>query len=136
MPKNKGKGGKGWKRGKKHPEIQEKNLNIKEDLEEYAKVIKLLGNCRLTANCYDDKERLCIIPGKLRKRVWINQGDIILISLRSYQDSKADVIHVYSADEARRLMKIGEIPFDEYMNESEIKETEDIFVNEDDVNKL
>lgn len=28
----------------------------------------------------------------MRKRVWINSGDIILVSLRDYQDSKADVI--------------------------------------------
>jgi translation initiation factor 1A len=33
--------------------------------------------------------------------VWINQGDIILLSLREFQDGKADVIVKYTADEAR-----------------------------------
>jgi initiation factor 1A len=34
-------------------------------------------------------------------QVWINQGDIILISLRDFQDDKADVIVKYTSDEAR-----------------------------------
>jgi hypothetical protein len=36
-------------------------------------------------------------------QVWINQGDIILLSLRDFQDDKADVIVKYTADEARNL---------------------------------
>lgn len=43
-------------------------------------------------------------------QVWINQGDIILIGLRDYQDSKADVILKYTPDEARNLKTYGEFP--------------------------
>ena len=43
-------------------------------------------------------------------QVWINQGDIILVGLRDYQDAKADVILKYNADEARNLKTYGEIP--------------------------
>merc|ERR1719318_325140 len=53
--------------------------------------------------CFDGVKRLCHIRGKLRKKVWINQSDIVLIGLRDYQDAKADVILKYSADEARNL---------------------------------
>ena len=35
------------------------------------------------------------------EQVWINQGDIVLLSLRDFQDDKADVIVKYTADEAR-----------------------------------
>jgi translation initiation factor 1A len=42
--------------------------------------------------------------------VWINQGDIILIGLRDYQDAKADVILKYTPDEARNLKTYGEFP--------------------------
>ena len=42
--------------------------------------------------------------------MWINQGDIILIGLRDYQDSKADVILRYNPDEARNLKTYGELP--------------------------
>ena len=37
-------------------------------------------------------------------------GDIVLVSLREYQDEKGDVILKYSADEARALKAAGEIP--------------------------
>jgi len=37
-------------------------------------------------------------------QVWINQGDIVLLSLRDFQDDKADVIVKYTADEARNCM--------------------------------
>lgn len=43
-------------------------------------------------------------------KVWINQGDIILIGLRDYQDAKADVILRYNPDEARNLKAYGELP--------------------------
>ena len=40
----------------------------------------MLGNGRLEAMCFDGQKRLCHIRGKLRKKVWINQSDIILVS--------------------------------------------------------
>ena len=52
---------------------------------EYAQVIKMLGNGRLEAMCFDGVKRLCHIRGKLRKKVWINTSDIILVGLRDYQ---------------------------------------------------
>lgn len=42
---------------------------FKEDGQEYAQVVKMLGNGRLEANCFDGISRLCHIRGKLRKKV-------------------------------------------------------------------
>ena len=86
---------------------------------EYAQVIKMLGNGRLEALCFDGEKRLAHIRGKLRKKVWINQGDIILLSLRDYQDEKGDVILKYSADEARSLKAYGELPESAKINETD-----------------
>jgi len=110
MPKNKGKGGKNRRRGKNENEGLKRELVFKEDGQEYAQVTKMLGNGRLEAMCFDGVKRLCHIRGKLRKKVWINQSDIILVGLRDYQDAKADVILKYSADEARNLKSYGEFP--------------------------
>lgn len=87
--------------------------------EEYAQVLKMLGNGRLEALCFDGSKRLAHIRGKLRKKVWINQGDIILLSLRDYQDEKGDVILKYSADEARSLKAYGELPESAKINETD-----------------
>jgi len=79
----------------------------------------MLGNGRLEALCFDGEKRLAHIRGKLRKKVWINQGDIILLSLRDYQDEKGDVILKYSADEARSLKAYGELPETAKINETD-----------------
>jgi len=118
MPKNKGKGGKNRRRGKNENEGLKRELVFKEDGQEYAQVTKMLGNGRLEAMCFDGVKRLCHIRGKLRKKVWINQSDIILIGLRDYQDAKADVILKYSADEARNLKSYGEFPESVKINET------------------
>ncbi|XP_002157302.3 eukaryotic translation initiation factor 1A, Y-chromosomal [Hydra vulgaris] len=110
MPKNKGKGGKNRRRGKNENETEKRELVFKEEGQEYAQVIKMLGNGRLDALCFDGTKRLCHIRGKLRKKVWINAGDIILLGLRDYQDTKADVILKYTPDEARNLKSYGELP--------------------------
>ena len=79
----------------------------------------MLGNGRLEAQCFDGEKRLAHIRGKMRKKVWINQGDIILLSLRDFQDAKADVILKYSADEARNLKAYGELPETAKINETD-----------------
>lgn len=50
-----------------------RELTFKEDGQEYAQVIRMLGNGRLEAQCFDGQKRLCHIRGKLRKKVWVNQ---------------------------------------------------------------
>ncbi|KAJ4386268.1 Translation initiation factor 1A [Gnomoniopsis smithogilvyi] len=119
MPKNKGKGGKNRRRGKNENDNEKRELTFKEDGQEYAQVVKMLGNGRLEAQCFDGTRRLGNIRGKLRKKVWINQGDIILLSLRDYQDDKGDVILKYTADEARSLKAYGELPETAKINETD-----------------
>lgn len=140
MPKNKGKGGKNRRRGKNENEDEKRELVFKEDGQEYAQVSRMLGNGRLEAFCFDGVKRLCHIRGKLRKKVWINQGDIILIGLRDYQDNKADVILKYNSDEARNLKTYGELPENARINEVSLKgefgeedDEEDIIEFGDDV---
>lgn len=80
----------------------------------------MLGNARVDAFCFDGVSRLCQIRGQMRKRVWITVGDIVLVSLREYQDSKADIIWKYTPEEARSLKSYGEIPASVRPNETEV----------------
>ncbi|CDR95986.1 translation initiation factor eIF-1A, putative [Babesia bigemina] len=124
MPKNKGKGGKNRRRGKNDNEGEKRELVFKMEDQEYAQVLRMLGNGRLEAYCFDGNKRLCHIRGKMRKRVWVNAGDIILVSLRDYQDSKADVIAKYTPDEARSLKAYGELPESTKINETDLYDEE------------
>ncbi|KAF7456522.1 putative translation initiation factor eIF-1A [Cryptosporidium felis] len=122
MPKNKGKGGKNRRRGKNDSEGDKRELVFKEEGQEYGQVQRMLGNGRLDAYCFDGQKRLCHIRGKMRKKVWVNPGDIVLVSLRDFQDSKGDIILKYTPDEARALKSKGEIPETTKINETDIFE--------------
>lgn len=110
MPKNKGKGGKKFKKQASKDHDIKNELVFKEDGQEYAQITKMLGNCRVEAYCADGRKRLCHIRGKMKKKVWITVGDIVLIGLRDFQDEKADVILKYNDDESRSLKSYGELP--------------------------
>jgi translation initiation factor 1A len=117
MPKNKGKGGKNRRRGKNDNE-EKRDLQFKEDGQVYAQVLRMLGNGRLEAQCFDGVKRLAHIRGKLRKKVWISAGDILLLGLRDFQDNKCDVILRYTPEEARALKAYGEVPDSTKINEA------------------
>jgi translation initiation factor 1A len=121
MPKNKGKGGKNYKKGKKRDEGENRReLVFKEDGQEYAQVQKMLGDGRAALSCFDGVARTGLIRGTMRRRVWINTGDIILVGLREFQQDKADIIHKYTADEARSLQSYGELPTNAKINQTAI----------------
>ena len=84
---------------------------------------------------FSGKARLCKVRGQMHKRQWVNISDTVLISLRDFQDEKAEVIHRYTAEESRELLKIGELPekcrvFSQSMDEDEEQE-DNGFVIED-----
>jgi len=88
--------------------------------QEYAQVVKMLGNGRCECFCFDGVTRLGHIRGKMRKKVWITAGDIILVAKRDFQDEKVDIVHKYSADEARNLKQYGELPETARINETAV----------------
>jgi len=94
-------------------------------------VLRMLGNGRLEAYCIDGVKRLCHIRGKMRKKVWVNTGDIVLLGLREYQDEKADVILKYMADEARSLKQYGELPDNIRVNDTDALIDDDVDGDED-----
>jgi translation initiation factor 1A len=80
----------------------------------------MLGNGRLEVQCFDGVKRLGHIRGKLRKKVWISTGDILLIGLREFQSAKCDVLMRYSPEEARSLKAYGEVPDGTRINEAQV----------------
>ena len=88
--------------------------------QEYSQVIKMLGNGRCECFCFDGVTRLGHIRGKMRKKVWITAGDIVLVAKRDFQDEKVDIVHKYTADEARNLKQYGELPETARINETAV----------------
>lgn len=70
--------------------------------------VKLLGFDRVLVKCQDGHERLCRIRGKMKRRVWIREGDIVLVSPWDFQsDTRGDLIWRYTRSQADMLRKKG-----------------------------
>jgi translation initiation factor 1A len=126
------KGGKKGKKVKRQVDEIERPLILKENGQEYCQVTKLLGNCRVEGNCFDNKIRICNIRGTMRKKVWIKANDIVIVSLREFEDNKADIIYLYQQKEVKKLIKMGEIPENVIVTEEEPKEDLGIEFEESD----
>jgi len=68
---------------------------------------QFLGHERAKVICSDGVERLCRIPGKMKKRVWMRIGDVVLVAPWDFQPTKGDILHRYSTDELKELAKRG-----------------------------
>jgi len=106
MPIKKG----GKKKSKFSDMAAKRSLTLREDMQEYAKIVNTLGDRRMSVMFPDGSEKLALIPGRFRKRCWMVVGDIVLISHRDFQDNKVDIIHKYTSNEIHKLSKLGEIP--------------------------
>ena len=70
-------------------------------------VESLLGANKLRVRCMDGVVRLTRIPGKIKKRMWIREGDVIIIVPWSFQNEKADIIWKYTSPQANWLERKG-----------------------------
>jgi len=70
--------------------------------------VKLLGFDRVLVKCQDGRERLCRIRGKMKRRVWIRVGDVVLVSPWDFQtESRGDLIWRYTKAQNEWLRKKG-----------------------------
>lgn len=98
-----------------------KRINSNEQPEEFSRVRipqkraneimgtveSLLGANKLRVRCMDGLVRLTRIPGKMKKRMWIREGDVLIIVPWSFQNEKADVIWKYSPPQVNWLERKG-----------------------------
>ena len=110
------------KKNKQLKNTVQNNYELDQENEEYAHVIKMLGNCRVSLLTNTGKESIGIIRGTLRKftnRIIIEKGDIVVISKRGYQDNKVDIVHKYNREQIQTLIsekKISNTLLNSYIN--------------------
>jgi translation initiation factor 1A len=71
-------------------------------------VVQLLGFNRVKVKCTDGKTRIARIPGRMIKKVWLRENDVVLVAPWDFQsDQKADVVWRYERGEAKAIRAKG-----------------------------
>ncbi|MFL2493583.1 MAG: translation initiation factor eIF-1A [Candidatus Thalassarchaeum sp.] len=78
--------------------------------EMFAIADQILGGRRVKAVCEDGESRLARIPGKMRRRQWVREGDLIVIQPWDFQDEKANVCMRYTKTQSLYLSRKGVLP--------------------------
>lgn len=97
-----------------------KNHNNDEDPEDFSRVKLPRGNetlgileqrlsgSRNRVRCLDGKTRICRIPGRLKRKLWVREGDIVLIEPWELSgDERGDVIFKYKKNHVDYLKGKG-----------------------------
>ena len=101
---------------KEELQIQEKiqseisRINVPRGKETYGIIEQRLGGSRMRVKCLDGKSRICRIPGRLTRRLWVRERDIVIVEPWEFSgDEKGDVIYKYSPTQLSFLRKKGQL---------------------------
>lgn len=109
--------------------------------EMFAIADQMLGGRRVRAICEDGEVRISRIPGKMRRRQWVREEDLIVVQPWEYQDDRANVITRYSKTQAMYLSRKGQLPsivdvFGSGEESIEIGDESGIFETSSEVNEI
>ena len=101
-----------------HPSVDQENygegvrviLPNKRRGEMFGIVEKLAGASHLNVMCEDGFTRNSRIPGKMKKRMWIREGDLVIVKPWQFQSEKADVVYRYTKTQASYLSRSNLLP--------------------------
>ena len=100
---------------------KKEQLAIQEQLEEEIRRVKLprgrevfgileqrVGGSRAKVRCLDSKTRICRIPGRLKRKLWVREGDLVLVEPWELSgDDKGDIIFKYKKIQVDFLQRKG-----------------------------
>ena len=71
---------------------------------------QLLGAARIRVMCEDNTSRMGRITGKMKKKMWIREGDLLILRPWGFQEGKADILFRYSRTQAQYLARRNLLP--------------------------
>tara|TARA_Y100000310_G_scaffold43583_1_gene40670 strand:- start:2227 stop:2574 length:348 start_codon:yes stop_codon:yes gene_type:complete len=66
-----------------------------------------LGGGRMFISCMDGKTRNCKVPGRLRRGMWLREGDVVIVEPWEFDNEKGNVLFKYSKAAIERLKSKG-----------------------------
>jgi translation initiation factor 1A len=82
-------------------------LPKKRNNEMFARADLMLGANHIRVRCFDGVTRMGRIKGKIKKRAWIREGDLLIIVPWEFQDEKCDIHFRYRGPQVDWLKKNG-----------------------------
>lgn len=77
-----------------------------------------LGASRNRVRCFDGKSRVCRIPGKLKRKLWVRDNDIVLVEPWEFGgEERGDIVFKYKPIQVDMLKKKGYMKNLDDMNE-------------------
>lgn len=90
------------------PTDQPIRIKLPRDNETFGLVEQRLGASRVKARCLDGHNRICRIPGRLKKHLWVREGNFVIIKPWEFGgDAKGDIIYKYNPTQVIFLKKKG-----------------------------
>jgi translation initiation factor 1A len=71
---------------------------------------QLLGAARIRVMCEDSVSRMGRITGKMKKKMWIREGDLLIVRPWGFQEGKADILFRYSRTQSQYLSRRNILP--------------------------
>ena len=105
---------------KKQEAIQQEISRVKlpREKQTFGIVDQRLGASRMRVRCLDEKTRICRIPGRLKRKMWIQEKDLVLVEpWEMGGNEKGDIIFKYRPSQVEWLKKKGYLKQLEEVNE-------------------
>ena len=96
----------------KQEKIQQEitRMHMPRGRETFGIIEQRLGGSRMRVRCLDGKTRVCRIPGRLTRRLWVRENDIVIAEPWEYGgDEKGDIVYKYSPTQIGFLKKKGHL---------------------------
>ena len=94
-------------------ESELKKIRLPEEGELFGRVLKMLGGENLVVKCLDGITRRGRIRGKLKRRIWIRNNDIVIIAPWDFKsDERGDILWRFTLPQVDWLKQNDHIPKD------------------------
>ena len=101
-----------------HEQEEIARIKLPRGQESFGVLDQRLGGSRMRIRCLDGKTRICRIPGRLKRRLWVREGDIVIVEPWEFSgDEKGDLIYKYTPTQVGYLKRKGYLKKLEEMNE-------------------
>ncbi|MFQ6105653.1 MAG: translation initiation factor eIF-1A [Candidatus Hydrothermarchaeaceae archaeon] len=91
-------------------ENQLRRLKMPKNNEVFGIVERMLGASKMVVRCKDNRVRTCRIPGRIKRRIWIKEGDVVIVKPWDVQgNEKGDIVWRYTRPQVDRLVNQGVI---------------------------